>query len=146
MRGSKELINELLVEVFNHILAIESDSLRKKGINDLSMTEIHTLEAIQNSEIPIMTNVAKKLRITVGTLTIAVNGLVRKKYVERMKDLHDKRKVHLRLTERGQEALIIHDEFHNEMISALLKETDIDQDEVLLKSLENIVEYFKNKY
>lgn len=145
MSKTKELINELLVEVFNNILSIEEANLREQGI-DLSMNEVHILEAINNSFEPSMTNVAKALRITTGTLTTSISRLVAKKYVVRYTDVEDRRKVLVKLTDKADEVLKIHDGFHNQMIEAMIQEMKIDEDEVLIKSLENIVEFFKLKY
>ncbi len=145
MVSPKEVINELLVDVFNHILSIESEVLKKRGVK-LSMTEVHVLEAIKDTIDPTMGNVANKLRITMGTLTTSINVLVRKSYVERYRDENDRRKVYLELNDSAKEVLIIHDEFHEEMVSSLLKDLDLEKDEVLLKSLENISNYFKQRY
>ena len=145
MSKIKSIINELLVEIFNHILSIEEEQLKKTGIN-LSMNEIHTLEAIQNSNEPTMSNIAKKMRITTGTLTTAINRLVDKKYVTRHIESADRRKVYLKLTKTSEEALQDHDNFHNEMIDSIFKDLPIEEDEVLLKSLESIADYFKDKY
>ena len=145
MVSAKEVINELLVDVFNHILSIEEDSLKKQGIK-ISMTEVHVLEAIKNSPIPIMGNVAHKLRVTLGTLTTSVNVLVRKNYVIRYRDDSDRRKVYLKLTDSALEVLKIHEAFHNEMIESLFADLELEKDEVLLKSLENISQYFKEKF
>lgn len=145
MDKTKKVINELLVEIFNHILAIEEEQLKKAGIN-LSMNEVHTLEAIANSEEPTMSNIAKKLRITTGTLTTNINRLVNKKYVTRYVDPNDRRRIFLQLTDTSREALKTHDKFHNEMIESLFEDLPIEEDEVLLRSLENIAKYFKEKY
>lgn len=145
MISAKEVINELLVDVFNHILSIESEVLKKRGVK-LSMTEVHVLEAIRDTEDPTMGNIANKLRVTMGTLTTSVNVLVRKNYVERYRDENDRRKVYIELSESAKEVLEIHDEFHEEMVSSLLKDLNIDNDEILLKSLENINKFFKKKY
>jgi len=141
----KEVINELLVDVFNHILGIESDVLKKRGVK-ISMTEVHVLEAIRNSQIPTMGSVAQKLRVTLGTLTTSINVLVRKNYVTRYRDEADRRKVYLKLNDLALEVLLIHDEFHNEMISSIFKDLELEKDEVLMKSLENISQYFKEHY
>jgi len=145
MAQAKRLINELLVEVFNQILSIESEVLKEKGVK-LSMTEVHVLEAIRNTEIPTMGNVAQRLRITLGTLTTSVNVLVKKGFVSRYRDENDRRKVYLTLEESALEVLKVHDVFHDEMISSIIDDLKIDEDEVLVKSLENISNYFKNKY
>ncbi|HBT59342.1 MAG TPA: MarR family transcriptional regulator [Acholeplasmataceae bacterium] len=145
MSRSKDVINELLVEVFNHILSIEGQTLRERGVK-LSMSEVHVLEAISTSEIKTMGNVAKKLRITLGTLTTSIDVLVRKKYVVRSRAKDDKRKVILQLTDQAHEVLRIHEEFHNEMVESLIVDLEVDKNEALIKSLENISEFFKQKY
>lgn len=145
MVSAKEVINELLVDVFNHILSIEAEVLKNRGVK-LSMTEVHVLEAIKNTEDPTMGNIANKLRITMGTLTTSINVLVRKNFVNRFRDENDRRKVYIELLEPALEVLKIHDEFHEEMVSSLLKDLDLEKDELLLKSLENISNYFKQRY
>jgi len=145
MVSPKVVINELLVDVFNHILSIESDVLKQKGVR-LSMTEVHVLEAVRNVDVPTMGNVAHKLRVTLGTLTTSVNVLVRKEFLKRDRDESDRRKVYLSLTDSAHKVLSIHDEFHDEMIDSLFKDLDLEKDEVLLKSLENISQYFKQRY
>lgn len=145
MASAKEIINTLLVDVFNHILRIEEEKLKENNVK-LSMTEVHVLEAIRNTEIPTMGEVAKRLRVTLGTLTTSINILVRKKMVYRYSDDKDRRKVYLKLTDDALKVLTIHDNFHEDMITSLFHDTDIENDEVLLKSLENITTYFKSKY
>ena len=46
MENNYEQINQLLVDVFNDILVIEESELKKSQFNDLSITEMHTIEAI----------------------------------------------------------------------------------------------------
>lgn len=145
MVSPKQVINELLVDVFNQILSIEGVTLKQRGVK-LSMTEVHVLEAIRNSEIPTMGSVAQKLRVTLGTLTTSVNVLVKKSYVSRYRDENDRRKVFLRLSDSAIEVLKVHDEFHDEMIESMFKDLELEKDEVLMKSLENISQYFKQRY
>lgn len=145
MSKTKDLVNELLVEVFNHILSIEEQALKTAGVK-LSMTEVHVLEAINNTEVATMTNVANKLRVTIGTLTTSISTLVRKGFVIRKRGLEDKRVVNLELTEEAMKVLKIHDEFHDEMIDSVFVDLNIEEDEVLIKSLERVNEYFKKQY
>ncbi|MBS6042434.1 MAG: MarR family transcriptional regulator, partial [Clostridium baratii] len=83
MDRNKKILNELLVEIFNDILQIEERALKQGVINDLSVTEIHTIEAIGMYTERTMSEVAQDLKITVGTLTTAINKLIKKGYVER---------------------------------------------------------------
>ena len=145
MKPAKSIINELLVEIFHHILSIEGQKLRERGVN-LSMNEVHVLEAITKTEVPTMTNIANRLRITVGTLTTSTNRLVEKGYVKRHREIEDKRKVIVTLTNKAIEVLKIHNQFHEDMIDATFADMKLEEDELLLQSLENLSEYFKKKY
>ncbi len=99
MDDTRHTLNELLVDLFNYILLIEEKNLRDQGVK-LSMTEVHILEAIQKSESKMMSAVAKSLMVTQGTLTVSTSKLVKKGYVERVKDERDKRIVRLKLTDK----------------------------------------------
>lgn len=143
--STKEILNELLVDVFNHILDIEEDELHKAGVT-LSMKEVHAIEAISLTIDKTMSNVAKRLRITVGSLTICIDRLVSKGYVKRVNDEFDRRKVIIELTKKGEEVLQIHNHFHEEMLNDALNDLNIEEEKVLIKSLENIKNYFKFKY
>ena len=46
MRKIEDILNKLLVQLFNDILQIEEKSLKNTQFTDLSITEIHTIEAI----------------------------------------------------------------------------------------------------
>ncbi len=141
----KAIINELLVDVFNNILRIEQQHMRQQGVK-LSMNEIHVLEAIQKSEDSTMSNIAKRLHVTVGTLTTSMNRLVEKGYCERYRTDEDKRKVFIRLTRQGKAVLKIHETFHEEMIDAVIEDMHLEDNAVLIDSLEKLTDYFKNKY
>ena len=83
MDRSKKVVNDLLTDVFNQILILEERNLTEHDAIDVTMTEIHVIEAIRKCEPPTMGNVSKRLMITMGTLTTSVNRLVEKGYVIR---------------------------------------------------------------
>ena len=145
MDDTRHTLNELLVDLFNYILLIEEKNLRDQGVK-LSMTEVHILEAIEKSESNMMSAIAKRLMVTQGTLTVSTSKLVKKGYVERVKDERDKRIVRLKLTEKAVSILDIHNLFHEEMIERLLNELELDKEVELIQSLRNLMEFFKGKY
>ena len=102
MEPNLETVNDYLVSVFNDILTIEESELKKSQFNDLSITEMHTIEAIGMYKKKTSSEVAKELSITVGTLTVAINNLVKKGYVERLRSEDDRRVVKLGLTKKGK--------------------------------------------
>ena len=140
---ARQVLNELLVDIFNRILIIEERYHRVHGIK-LSMTEVHTLEAIQKSESKMMSDVAARLRITQGTLTTTINRLTHKGYVFREKDLIDRRIFRLGLTEKGEAVITIHNQFHEEMVDRLLLHIDDSSD--LLQAVSQINTFFKDLY
>ena len=104
--STEEVLNTLLVQLFNDILHIEEKALRSTEFTDLSITEIHTIDAIGTEGNRTMGEIAHDLRITVGTLTTAINRLIKKGYVERKRIEEDRRVVIVSLTEKGKNVLI----------------------------------------
>lgn len=145
MNDTHHTLNELLVDLFNYILLVEEKNLRDQGVN-LSMTEVHILEAIEKSESNMMSHVAKRLMVTQGTLTVSASKLVKKGYVERVKDEKDKRIVRLVLTEKAGHVLELHNRFHENMIDKLLNELEVDKEPQLIQSLRNVMDFFKENY
>ena len=146
MSKSTVIINELLVELFNDVLQIEEQSLKDGPISDLSITEIHTLEAIGMYDQKSMSEVAQNLKITVGTLTTAINKLIKKEYVERKRIEEDRRVVLIKLTKKGKLAYRLHDKFHKDMVNTAVDGLDDKEEEVLIHSLTKINKFFKEKY
>ncbi|CAM3615211.1 MarR family transcriptional regulator [Erysipelothrix sp. HDW6B] len=140
---ARKVLNELLVDIFNQILIIEERYHRVHGVK-LSMTEVHTLEGIQNSDTKMMSDVAARLRITQGTLTTTINRLTHKGYVYREQDVNDRRIYRLGLTEKGKEVMDIHNHFHEEMVDRLL--LHIDDSSNLIDSVSQINSFFKDLY
>lgn len=139
----RDVLNTLLVDMFNQILTLEETYIKEKGIK-LSMSEIHTLEAIQKSEDKTMSEVAKRLRITQGTLTVNINRLTNKGYVYRVQDKKDRRIYRLKLTDKAESVLEIHDYFHNELIDQLISKLSVDEKKLLADSLSQLNLYFKD--
>ncbi len=146
MRTNINVLNELLVNIFNDILEIEQKALQSGVFKDLSVTEIHTIEAIGMYKPRTMTEVSVELNITLGTLTTAIGHLVRKGYVDRKRSEQDKRIVFIKLTKRGKLAYRIHGKFHSDMIKQAIGGLNEQQEEILVKSLEKLNIFFKSKY
>ncbi|MBU3190110.1 MarR family transcriptional regulator [Clostridium bowmanii] len=140
------VVNELLVETFNDIMQIEQKALKEGVLNDLSITEIHTIDAIGMYQFRTMTQVSQNLKITLGTLTTAVSKLLRKGYVDRKRGEEDRRSVMIALTRKGKLAYRIHEKFHSHMVLATIDGLNDEEEEILIKSLEKLNNFFKEKY
>ncbi len=138
-------LNEILVSLMNSVLKVEEQALKESTNVDLSITEIHTLEAIGIGKLKTMTQVAGSLKISVSTLTVAINKLVKKGYVERRRIPEDRRIVKIGLTQQGIDVVKEHQNFHKNMIkdiTANMTETEV---EMLLKSLEGLRDFFRTQ-
>uniref|UniRef100_UPI00260DE52B MarR family winged helix-turn-helix transcriptional regulator n=1 Tax=uncultured Clostridium sp. TaxID=59620 RepID=UPI00260DE52B len=140
------VVNELLVETFSDIFQIEQRALKEGVLKDISVTEVHTIDAIGMYAHRTMSEVAQDLRITVGTLTTAINKLLKKGYVDRKRGEEDRRSVIITLTRKGKLAYRIHERFHSNMVHATIDGLNEEEEEVLIKSLEKLNNFFKNKY
>lgn len=139
-----EVFNDVLVHLFQNIMDIEEDALLTEEFKGISINDMHIIEAIGIEEAKNMSTVAKALSITVGTLTIAMNSLVKKGYVHRVRSVQDKRVVLLSLTEKGQRAYDFHMDFHKKMIQATLKGMSAEEIKVMEKALYNLKDFFDN--
>lgn len=142
MEAVKEL-NEILVSLFNSVLKMEEYALKKASDHNLSLTEIHTLDAIGAGKPKTMTQVANSLKISVGTLTVAINKLVKKEYVDRFRVAEDRRIVKIALTQTGKDAVSEHEKFHLNMVGEAIASLNKEQTAVLVESLGNINNFFK---
>lgn len=142
MEMVKEL-NNLLVSLFNTVLKMEEKALKEGSNHNLSLTELHTLAAIGTGRAKTMTQVANSLKISVGTLTVAINKLVKKEYVNRFRVPEDRRIVKIELTQEGIEAVLEHEAFHLNMVGEAVAGLSQEQTEVLVESLGNINNFFK---
>ena len=113
--NSYETVNDVLVKLFNEIMDVEERALLTSEYKDISVNDMHVIEAIGIREPKNMSTVARAVSVTVGTLTIAINHLVKKGYVERSRSEEDRRVVLVSLSEKGEKAYFHHRMFHEKM-------------------------------
>lgn len=107
---------------------------------------MHIIEAICAADQDNRTTaIAKELGITTGTLTVAVNSLVKKGYVERRRDERDRRVVRLFPTEKARQANQVHTKFHHDMVEGVMQALSPQEVAVFIHSLNAIRDYFESK-
>ena len=137
-------INDVLVHLFNEIWELEGKAIITEEYQDISNNDMHIIEAIGLGKGKNMSAIAKKLNITLGSLTTSMNSLVKKKYVVRIRSEEDRRVVYIRLTEKGERAYRHHEEFHTQMTQAVVDKLSEEEIPVLLKTLHGLSEFFRN--
>lgn len=143
--GIHETLNELLVGLFHNVMDIEEKALITEEFKDMTNNDIHVMEAIGIGSPKNMSAIAKELSVTVGTLTISMNSLVKKGYVLRERGVLDRRVVYISLSDKGKRAYEHHARFHREMIEAIIKGLDEEQKDLLADALTKLNLFFINK-
>lgn len=139
-----DVFHDILVNLFQEIMDIEEKALITAEFKNISVNDMHIIEAVGTGEPKNMSTVAKLMSVTVGTLTIAINNLVKKGYVSRVRSEEDRRVVLIFLTEKGKRAYQHHREFHDGMVKALVEGLDEGQQKILVKSLLNLRTFFNS--
>lgn len=136
-------LNDVLVNLFRDIMELEEQAIITQEYQDITNNDMHVIKAIGVKEPKNMSTIAKQLSVTVGTLTIAMNSLVKKGYVIRERGKEDRRVVYISLSEKGLRAYRHHEEFHRQMIEAVLENLTEDETESLVKALAKLERWFR---
>ncbi len=135
-------LNEVFVKVFKNITGIEERAICTGEYHNATANDMHVIEAIGMGKPRNMTSVANALSVTTGTLTISVNSLVKKGFVERVRSEEDRRVVLVSLTEKGKMVYIKHQKFHEELVESIVNRLDEEEKVLLEKVLSNLNRYF----
>lgn len=134
-------INEIVVKIFSDVLYIEEETLKRSSFNNVTMNELHVINAIGLSPNKTMSEIAKSLHITVGTLTSSINNLVKKDFATRYKDDNDRRLVYIGLTNNGKLLYRLHDKFHKTMVLKVVENLEDYEKTNLCELLEKLSEF-----
>ena len=142
--GAYETLNEVLVSLFRDVNDIEQKAIITSEFGDLTNNDMHVIDAIGIDRPKNMSSIARELSVTVGTLTISVNSLVKKGYVVRNRSSEDRRVVFISLSEKGVKAYYHHKKFHEQMIDSVVKELTEEELEALVKALTKLNTWFRS--
>ena len=80
-KRTNRVLNELLVNLFNNVMDTEAKAVITEEFKDITNNDMHIIEAINIEEPRMMSEIAKRLNVTVGTLTTNMNSLEKKGYI-----------------------------------------------------------------
>ena len=140
-----ETLNKLLVQLFRDVTDMEQKGISTPEFGDITNNDLHVIEAIGIGEPKNMSTIARELSVTVGTLTIAMNSLVKKGYVERTRGREDRRVVYISLSVRGRRAYEEHARFHREMLESVIGELTKEEQDTLIRALSRLQGWFQGR-
>lgn len=132
-----ETLSNQLVELYDKISSWEHSVVKDSG---LSPAQMHTIEIIGHRKNLRMKELAEKLGVTTGTLTIGVDKLEKLGLVTRKPHNTDRRSYFVVLTEKGEEIFEEHHRFHGDFTSEISSELSNDELEMLTKLLGKLLE------
>ena len=145
---SMRKIELFFADTLNNILRIEENTSIGRP-NDLTLKEIHVIEAIvksmKNNQPARASDIATALRVAPGTLTSAIDLLEKKGYLTRTRDENDRRGVRIALTEAGEQARAQHQSFHRELANEILDVIGADDARIFIRSLSVIHSFYQKK-
>ncbi len=137
-----EKLNQTMVGVYDAIRRVEQKMLQNAKL-ELSISEMDILEVVGKHRecFCSASTISKALRVTLPTVTVAVNRLVKKGYLEKTRSSEDGRMLSIVLTKRGRKADAVHRYFHEQAIRAMVKDLDEQGKAVLLQAMANLDRY-----
>lgn len=140
-------LNEVLVETFRSILKVEEQTLRHSSKIDLTISEMHLIESVgkDDNKGKTISDIAEDLSITLPSVTIAINKLMKRGYVQKVKCENDGRRVYVTLTPLGRKMNAAHQYFHRSMVRSVSKDLTEEEKQAMLKGIEKLNAFFNKK-
>jgi len=125
-------LNNLLTEFYDKMSSWEMSVVKETGY---SLAQIHTLEVLGSHGAMRMKELANRLSITTGTLTVQVEKLVQAGLIERQSLEGDRRSVLVNLTEQGKDVFQQHNALHLSLTEELTRRFSDEQRQSLSQML-----------
>jgi len=145
LRPFTDILNDLLVAVFNDILRAEEEYLRKGLSRGLTIREMHMIEYIgkAGAEGRTLSEIADFLKVARPSVTVAAKKLEGKGCLEKNSCAQDGRVVRVTLTREGRKVFMQHMRFHTLMVRELEDGLSDDEKSVLIRAIEKLDKFFE---
>ncbi len=132
-------LSDLIIEFYERLSSWEHSVVEESGI---SLPQMHTIEILGGNESIRMKDLASKMGVTTGTLTVTIDRLEKRGLVKRIPNPGDRRSYVIRLTESGRKEYEKHSQYHYELTKECtgeFTESDINSfQEYLRRFMKNI--------
>ena len=147
MKPFEEQLNEVIVDTYRSILRVEENILKRSDQTDLSISEIHMLEAVGKGKDRRRTisELAEVLNITLPSVTVAINKLMKKGYVEKVRGEEDGRIVYVSLTRQGRRIDSAHRYFHESMVRSIIRDMTESEMQALYNGVMKLDTFLKEQ-
>lgn len=133
-----EKLVDAIARLSREIGHLEEAAKGQFDFKELTLTQMNYLETISQLGNPNLTELAAELHLTKPTVKVAVDKLVEKDYVCRVKSDEDRRSAHFHLTVKGKLINHTHDFAHKQMAELIVRKLDETEMALLSMLLEKI--------
>lgn len=128
-------LTRLLIEFYEKFSSWEHGVVRESG---LTLPQMHTLEILGADGDLRMTELAARMGVTTGSLTVLVDRLERGGYVARKPHETDRRSIRVGLTEEGARLFAEHHALHERLTQEMLCALSPEESQAFAAMLEKV--------
>ncbi|MEH6463337.1 MAG: MarR family transcriptional regulator [Shewanella psychromarinicola] len=128
-------LNNLIIEFYDKLSSWEQSVVKDTGY---SLAQVHTIEVLGSHGPMRMKELADRLGITTGTLTVQVEKLVKFGLITRSPHEEDRRSILVRLTNEGIELHTHHNRMHIQLTEDITRNLDQSSIDVLTKCFDKM--------
>lgn len=139
------LVGQYFKEILDKYNKIQTKKRLYKNIKDLTVIDIKTIIAI-GKEMKIMSKIAECLDVTSGTLTTTIDRLIAKGFVERIRDLDDRRHVFVKLSAEGEKVYEAAEEVKKNIIERIFGVLTSEERKVTIEILKKVNAQFSELF
>ena len=132
--------NTVLEQSYSLFSRVEANMLNKSKRFNLSISELHLIAVINQNPVQgkLVGEIANDLFITPSSVTSAVNKLVKKGYVIKMRSLSDGRQTYIKLTTEGRHVDRIHKRFHKSLARSITGTMTCEEKSMLISCIDRM--------
>ena len=132
-------LHHVIVEFYEKLTSWEYAVVRDKGF---SLSQVHTIELLGVHGAMRMKELADKIGVTTGTLTVQIDKMVDAGWVKRVAHATDRRSILVELTPLGQTLFTEHDALHLQLTNELTATFNASERRELLRLFEKMNQAF----
>ncbi|WDN88600.1 hypothetical protein BuS5_01568 [Desulfosarcina sp. BuS5] len=134
-----EKLSSILIELYEKMSSWEHAVVKESG---LTPAQMHAIEIMGHQESLRMKELAQKLGVTTGTLTVMIDRLEQNDLILRKPHENDRRSIVLVLTKKGQKYFKEHHKLHLELTSEITSSLNEDETKQFYTFIEKLVSHF----
>lgn len=138
-----ELLSDKLFMLYSLTTQHENTELANSQFNDITVKDLHLIHTISLDKNQTITQIAKKMSLTKGTLTSSIDKLENLGYVIRQRSVKDRRVINIELTKKGKLLYRLHNREHNEYIKVLTEGLNDQEKQDIDKALDRLIAYLE---